>query len=374
MSHAYFSIAGLRGGRARHSGHWVACSQIILASLVAVSSGYGHEPDLDNDKQKLLASAAKAWSNVDRWLVEYEAVPAEGTVGIPVHRIMAAQNPGLFYHLSAHYTEEYPWQADPMRQEYFIKNGMACHRWPFNRTYTEGVVHKASDLGGTIEFDFLLMVIPKWPLADYKVPAASDTEVPIIPLNAIQAPGYRLLPRSEVVAGEECAVFDRAGFDRIWVATEKGICVMRRDIKDPITGKTGQRILTDEVKQDANGLWMPVVFRSQFFSEVNGAVAREYRIRILKVVVNDSVPESVFTPIHRAGTLKYDGERYQQVSPGGEDLLLEVVDFMAKYGKIQDASLWQGSYYAWFSSGAMLSFIIATIVSCRSIYGNVEQL
>ena len=149
---------------------------------------------------------------------------------------------------------------------------------------------------------------------------------------------------------------------------------MRRDIKDPITGKTGQRILTDEVKQDANGLWMPVVFRSQFFSEVNGAVAREYRIRILKVVVNDSVPESVFTPIHRAGTLKYDGERYQQVSPGGEDLLLEVVDFMAKYGKIQDASLWQGSYYAWFSSGAMLSFIIATIVSCRSIYGNVEQL
>ena len=149
---------------------------------------------------------------------------------------------------------------------------------------------------------------------------------------------------------------------------------MRRDIKNPSTGKVGQRILTDEVTQDANGLWMPVVFRSQFFSEIDGAVAREYNIRILKFVINDSVPESVFTPVHRAGALKYEGERYQQVSPGGEDLLLEVVDFMDKYGKVQDASRWQGSYYVWFSWGAMLSFIVAAIVSCRKIYGNVERL
>ena len=335
-------------------------SSVVGAAIIAAFGlpevVHGGNPDAE--RRELVDRAAGPWNAVARWLIEYEATPSATTQGIPVHRIMAVASPSSFYHLSAHFPPEHPWQVDPFCQEYFISQGKTCHRWPFNRTYSEGRQKKGADLGGTFEYDFLLTVVPSWPLTDYKSPVSSESGTPLIPLAAMRSANYRLLPDSEPIAGEECAVFDRKGQDRIWVATKKGICVMRRDIRNPQSGRLGQRILADKVEQVAFGLWLPTEFRSQFFSAKQGAqedaVEREYKIRILRCVLNDDVPASIFTPVHRPGSLKFkNANQFTQASPGGEDLLSDIVDFMVKYARLPTKPVPRNHPYGWFLGGLL---------------------
>lgn len=296
----------------------------------------------DSDAKKLMVvgMAAEPWSRVHRWLIEYEAVPSSRSKeDISVHRIMAVSAPGEFYHMSAHFSRWHTWPVDPFCQEYFISHGKTCHRWPFNRIYSEGKVKRGDSLGGTIEYDFLLTIVPRWPLTAYKRPVDSESGTPLIPLEAIRSPDFRLLPKGDHIAGEDCDVFDREGLDRIWVATKKGVCVMRRDIRDFRSRRLAQRILTDKVAEVAKGIWLPTSFRSQFFSARRGpnddTIEREYRILILRCVLNDAVPSSVFTPSHRAGSLRFDSaSQFTQVSPGGEDLLSDIVSFMVQYAEL----------------------------------------
>ena len=211
-------------------------------------------------------------------------------------------------------------------------------------------------VGGTIEYDVLLVVVPLWPLTDYKTPSNSQFGTPIIALDAMRSPAYCLLLESESVAGEHCAVFDHNGLDRLWVATHKGPCVMRRDIRHPRTGALRQRVLTDKVEQVAPGLWLPKQFRSQFFSPNQRpnaeTVEREYRVHILRCVVNDDVPMSTFEPVHPPGSLKYaSATEFVQALPGGQDLLSDVVEFMVKYLHLPNKPITHGHPVAWFLAG-----------------------
>ena len=327
--------------------------------------------DVGNEKYRLIESAAESWKAVSRWRIEYEAIPDSDTAGIPAHRIMAVSEPSKFYHLSAHFSSIHPWQVDPFCQEIWINNGKVCHRWPFNRTFSERFLEIGDEIGGTIEYDFLLTVIPRWPLTDYKMPINSRSGVQIIPLEAMRSTEYQLLPYNEYIENEECAIFERRGLDRIWVSKHKGVCVMRRDFFNLQSGRLAHRILTDKVEKVADGIWMPTEFQSQFFSdhepEHDEIVDRAYQVRVLGCMLNDDVPLSIFTPVHRPGSLKFENDiQFAQVSPGGEDLLSDISDFMVSHLKLPSKPIANDYPYSWFLIGLCMGFIFARFLTSNS--------
>jgi len=318
------------------------------------------EPTLTDGGSKLCREILKngeKWSAVKRWLIEYEARPFgdAGKTIIPVHKVMAVAGPGAFYELSAHFPG-YPWRMDPYRQEFFIHDGKTCHSWPFNRIFSEDVVKTGDVLPGTIPQDVLLEIIPSWPLTNYKMPIDAGSGTSIIPVEALKSGEYSLLSVSDTVAGERCAVFDRNGIDRIWVAVEKGVCVMRREIRDPRSGGLLQRIMTEKVTQVAPELWLPTEFRNQMFSGVESTNQNipklESRIHVLRCELDDNVPDSTFLPTHPAGSLRYDKNgQFTQVSPGGEDLLDDFVNFAVKYGHLPTKPIQRDHSYIWLLGG-----------------------
>lgn len=258
---------------------------------------------------------------------------------LPVHKIMAVSAPSDVYHLAAHFPGHIPWETDPFCQEFFLHGGVACHRWRFNRTYSEQTLKAGDYIPGSLWMDVLLEILPKWPLSEYKLRAPPDSGVPLVLIQALLSPECHLLERLDYVDGERCAVFDIKGLVLLWIATDKGLCLIRREARDPFSKRLIQRVVTDKVTQIAPGLWLPTQYRIEFMGASHGEsdpeVRRANKIRILRCVVNDGVPEDTFVPVHLPGSLKYsDAEHFTQVCPGGEDLLSDFVTFMRKYAKL----------------------------------------
>ena len=222
--------------------------------------------------------------------------------------------------------------------------------------------------------------MPRWPLSNYEFPL-NKSGSRINAAEALRSADYRLLSRSESVAGEECAIFDNKGIDRIWIATNKGLCLMRREMRDPNSRKLIERILTEKVDLVAPRLWLPTEFRNQYLSNTNEAVIeRESRVHVLRFELNDNVPESIFIPVHRPGSLKYesgDENRFTQMTPGGEDLLDDIVSFMVKYVHLPTKPIPRNRHYVWLvgglGTGLCAGFLLFPMSKRHSMKGNIRD-
>ena len=339
---------------------------ISLSGIVSTgpfSSAHSQEEfRSDVEKTQLIDHAGSRWGSVNRWLIEYEGVPATtNTRSSIVHKIMAVSAPDSFYHMSAH-SPNHPWQVDPFCQEFFIYGGQTRHRWPFNRAYSEEAISIGGPIPGSTWKDVLLAIIPAWPFTSYRMPNGSHTVSVLI--EALQSQKYRVLAKVETISGEDCAVFDDGGIERIWIATNKGLCLMRRDTYDPQTHRLIERIVTDRIAEIAPALWLPMEYRLQIFQKVarrkEDTIERESRIRIIRCLLNDAVPEATFKPIHRLGSIKFDaGRSFVQTYPGGEDLLDQIVDFVTRYKGLPTKSLHAPrslNSFAWLFAGLIVGF------------------
>lgn len=315
-------------------------SAAIVVSLLALGIAIGAtEPKPiaflpADDKLALLDKMEAEWSKIDRWLIEYEAVPALKKPGWPsLHRVIAVGAPGDLYHLGAHFTNDQSWRNDPFCQEYFIHARVTCHRWPFNRIYTQGVLEKGNDIPGSFPAEFLLAIIPNWPLSDYQLPADGHTGLEITPPKAVRSKYYRLFRNSEQRSHHDCVVFDNNGVDRIWIAKDLGFCVMGRERRSEDSKRLLYRVRTQGVTKVASGLWFPTDFEYELFahdSERGNILEQEYRIHVLRCDLGRSVPESTFVPVQPAGSLEYSAdEHFVQVVPGGQNLLDDIARFTA---------------------------------------------
>lgn len=341
----------------------------VIAWLFVVGSGpsfgtevpsvapYVYRPN--EEKLALIESLSAPWAQVRRWLIEYETIPsAVSTDSVPVHRIMAVSALGGLYSLAAHFPQDTPWQMDFFCQEYFIHDQKTCHRWPFNRTYAESTIQLGDYVPGSIWMDALLTIIPNWPLTAYKLRSDPKSGRPVLLPDVLRSADCRLRASSEIVGNESCVVFDYGASDQLWIASAKGLCLMRHDIRNSHSKRLLQRIDTDKVLQVGPELWLPGEYRIQFFREGENTnevrLERENRIHILRCLLNGEVPDSTFIPIQPAGSLRYEGQQhFTQVVPGGEDLLDEFVHFMIKYGRLPTQPLHKARPHLWLLLGVV---------------------
>jgi hypothetical protein len=320
----------------------------------------------NSEKLRLLSAMLLPWRRVSRLEIEYSAIPSRANLlpSVGIHQLLAVASPGSLYELTAH-APGYAWQTDPYSQELSIRHGEMVHGWPFNRAFSEATVQTRGPLPGTAPANILWTVIPIWLLTDYKVPNHGGT--PVIAADALALSDYQLLSGSGAVNGEPCSMWNRNGIDRMWIARDKGLCVMRRDSMDPKTGDVVQRILTDKVTEIAPGLWLPTQFRREIFAfgdtTNRGALVMESTVAIERCLVNDEVSDSTFVVASVAGSVRYDANnQFAQVCPGGEDLLERIVAFLVKYGRMPTARLPQNHARLWCMVGMLTGALVALLL------------
>ncbi|MCL5745468.1 MAG: hypothetical protein M1541_16350 [Acidobacteria bacterium] len=315
---------------------WVA--HAVLAAVSHQEPVAVEQPQFETRAAKLalVTRIEEGWKKVRRWLLEYDARPQPTVPGLAgAHRTMAVAAPGELYHMGAHYAPGLAWQEDPFCQEYFVHSNITCHRWLFNRTYTPTPLRKSALISGSIPHEPLLAIIPSWPLTDYRLDGGLAWGGCITPPEALRSQAYRLLARRETVGGRMCAVFDRNGTDRIWVAWRLGLCIMKRERRAVVSHRLLYRVVARKVAQVGPGLWFPTEFRYQLFSQTGPAdpqsLEADYDVHILRCELGKAVPDSTFIAPMPPGSLEFrpDGTFVQTV-PGGQDLLEKIATFAAK--------------------------------------------
>jgi hypothetical protein len=297
---------------------------LILGASVLTLRAYGEEPSLSERDRHIVIDqverAAAPWKGIDRLLIEYDTLMSPGDKGsISVPRVLAATTEGDLYFFGSHFSSD-PWQVNVFAQEYSIHQGKWCFTWPFNRAYREGKINAGEALSGSIPEDLLLPMLPHWPLTQYKL-RIEPSGTRILPVEALQLGEYRLISTNEIVQGETCVVFDCKNLDRLWIASRKGYCVMRRRSRHPYTDGIVE-MQTDKLGEVAPGLWMPLQFQDRFFYGPDNRESTIVRVNVKRCLLNDRVPESTFTQAHAPGSiLSGEGNQFGQTVTGGEDLL-----------------------------------------------------
>jgi len=339
----------------------------IIVSWTAAAEE--HQIKSNSEKQALIEKLVVPWNSVNRILFEYEIVD-KNFPDQTIHETMALSSQGSLYKSKAKSTTEVPWQADPFRQEYFIDHGVSCSRFPFKRAYVESSLSAGQELSGSTWEDVLLRILPRWPLTQYKIPLLDTVNTSPILIEALNSDECSVLTNSEVINGRDCVLFDSRGIKRSWVAANFGLCLMQEEIQDPGSGRLLQKIVTDRIEEVAPMMWIPTKYRIQTFREgarTNEAlVEREIEISILRCRINDSVSDSIFIPVHPAGSIKLDESsgRGIQMTPGGEELLSDVINFMGKYAHLPSKKVPSAHYWIWFLAGIVGGL---TVVATRRI-------
>lgn len=332
-----------------------------IAILCLPLCSYAERFAPDTKKTELIAKAFAPWDKVTRWRIEFESTPsaADRIPGAAVHRATAVASPGEFWETSWHFSRDIPWRMDPDSQELSIHLGKACFQWPSKRAYSEGTLKKGQDLPGSAPASISFSIIPKWLLTDYKI-ATDPSGAPVTLLDALELPEFRLLSESETISGEECVVFEKANRERIWLASHKGFCLMRRDFCPARATELFSRILVEKMGEAGPGLWIPTEFRRQvFLADTNNqseTLEQESHVRVINCSINDQVSDATFIATYPPGSLRYDSSGHSvQVSAGGEDLLSNTVAFMVDCAHMPSKTDSWGRPGRWFLGGLLIA-------------------
>lgn len=314
----------------------------------------------ESEKLKLLDKLVEPWSKVDRWLIDYESFQPDDPT-IRVHQTMAVASPGDLFKAKAHETPDYAWKTDPFAQEFFVHLDSTSINWPFKRVYHESTLKPGDEIPGSTWMDVLLRVLPRWPCSEFRVPVVSANGAPSILIEALRTNRCHLMAHGERIAEQDCAVFDFDGVKRTWIATNLGLCLMKEETYAPDSRQLIERIVTEKPEQVAPGLWLPKQYSLQRFGPIDSqgqpVLNLDYRVTLLRCLLNGDVPESTFIHVYRAGSASYTQKRNSQITqvlPGGYDLLDEVVVFAKKVVRLPTHSRYDHTSYLWLVVGLLV--------------------
>jgi hypothetical protein len=146
-------------------------------------------------------------------------------------------------------------------------------------------------------------------------PIAGDIKEPY-QLDQILTTGRYVLLGEETIGGEPCAVLERRGLDKLWLAMGKGYAIVRRDWCWTVNGPLKRRITNRDFQQMRPEVWIPRQVEMEIYGHPSSNPGR--RVGVLRLEVIDAevdVPDSWFEPHFPEGTSIDDtvtGEKYTQ--------------------------------------------------------------
>lgn len=294
--------------------------------LCMVTGIFGGESSVAGNSTSAVASLQRAWKGVERWSVVYSVINTdESSRNVAIRKVLAVKAPGSIYDMVAHSTPDYSWREDPYRQEVYLCDN---HRWvrrPFNRTYRKADIELGSRVPQQTRNGLILMVVPAWPVEDYRIPHDPRSGAPLPVLPALESGEFSLVREDAVIDGKACAMFEKPKSERIWISRDNRHCVVKREILSKDNGEVVFSIETREAERVAGNVWVPVRMRARLFSYA-GDVLREVDVRVMEFNIGDNVSERVFEPALEPGALELtEGGGYQQVVGGGRQAVLSNV-------------------------------------------------
>jgi hypothetical protein len=273
----------------------------------------------------LLATAAKIKSlSVVYQSDDYSS--GEFPMGTYLHREVIARAPCSLRHVSAHGHAALDWRNDPFQQSAYVIDHHVFNEFPVNRAYFESQVEPADGLPGTLQDEFFFLATGIWPLDRRAAPRPLGG--PYMLRDVAEGEEFSAVrPRQEMVDGRWCHVLEWPGKDRLWLDTERGFILLRRDTTYGTRNALGQRLELGGHSEAAPGIWLPRRIQNmQFDYEAPTEEGRQRKIinaqhDVLRADVNP-VDDSAFVFQPRPGSLLYkEGRRPMQAQAGGMDHL-----------------------------------------------------
>ncbi len=277
---------------------------------------------------------------VNRWYVEYESI---SLLHEDLHKryrhTHAVDSAGYLYIMEAGVEEGDNWREDPFSQEYFVYNETTHHVWTFNRALSKSTTRTNEVIPGKFHNTSIVHIMPSMPLKQY---TSADAHRPIA--DIILNGNYSVEKKEDIILGEKCILINVEDKEYIWLAINKGYCVLKRIERSSDANKALFVLETKQLRSIAKEIWVPNVFTYKRYDEHTNELYEERQVRILKCETGDAFPESVFTPKILPGTIQYIAEnKYVHVSGGGIDML----DNVSKYASNFTGYINAGNYFTY---------------------------
>ncbi len=288
--------------------------------------------------ESLYADEEMNWSKIDRWMIElesefvYKRGLAEGTsLGAKAVRIVGGDaKTGELYYFAGHAENlrqqaskavvGTDWRNEPFNFKASLKDQVYTAFHVFNRMVKFEHLKAGARVPPVFTNDMFFQFFPVWTCNDHPPPSINKS-ASLIVYDAINIGNYERKVDYEILLGERCNLFQSPnGVDKIWVATEKPYCVLKRQRVDPKTEKVMSQLSAIEIAEVAPSLWLPIKLDSRTYSR-SGDVDLNVTVRLRDWKFGSQVPPDGFQLELPSGTIektKKEGqEKYNQISKGG---------------------------------------------------------
>jgi hypothetical protein len=271
--------------------------------------------------------------------VKYRAVsPMDSSTGRYIVREVAVKRPCFCYHYGTHGSSHTSWKDDPGQQKAWVLANEYYNEFPLNRVYFHGQIQPSDALPGTLKTENWFQLTGCWPLSARQPPKAWNL-VPMLGEVALSSAYCVVRHQIEQVDGHWCHVLECEGSgDALWLDVERGCCLMKREVTEPVHGKLFGRVELSQHVEAVPGVWLPRRLRSLAFSWPAGIqhVTGETLTEVIELRVND-VPDEQFKFTPRPGSVSSSVKgphRATQTEPGGLDHLDDLVAWALRvYGR-----------------------------------------
>ncbi len=194
-------------------------------------------------------------------------------------------------------------------------------------------------------------------------------------LDQLISSGKYGIDGEEVIDGLNCVILARPGFDRLWLAKDRGWAIARREWRWSAGGPIKRRFVNRDFRTITPGAWVPFEASMEIYGHPTTRPGQ--RVGVLKAAVQEveaDVPDDWFEPHFPIGTMVDDratGSRY----PFGKEIesLDGAVVRASRYGPMFHPEPWWQRPVSWGIVGAAMLCVTAAARSWNARKGGQDR-
>lgn len=260
-------------------------------------------------------------------------------------RTIAAKSPGLFFHDSSHGSPDLEPELDIDRQVVYVLEAEHVNFRPLSRMFHRRKFEPTDGLPGTLKGELFFVATGLWPLHGRRAPRVMEHALVLAEIAT--SPDFDFDEEMDQSDGCKChRIIHISGRDRLWIDTEKGCSIIRRELYDEDCVSPASQFLLSEHREVAPGLWVPFCIRRVDYDTRIASRSAKQPSKTIDVTAHveyvhiNNVKDSVFLFRMPPGSLELESEggsgRAEQRSEGGIDLLNEQATWIKRRMKLRE--------------------------------------